>query len=82
MADLTERTTKLTEKTSHLTEKTTHDSATIKWLTFLTLIYLPASFVAVSLQKSFLTITTNLIDTVWDESLRLRPANKENRHCQ
>jgi len=31
-----------------LTEKTTRDADAVKWLTFLTLIYLPASFVAVS----------------------------------
>jgi hypothetical protein len=31
-----------------LTEKATRDADAVKWLTFLTLIYLPASFVAVS----------------------------------
>ena len=31
-----------------LTEKTTHDTTAVKWITYLTLVYLPGSFVAVS----------------------------------
>lgn len=31
-----------------LTEKATRDTDVVKWITFLTLVYLPASFVSVS----------------------------------
>ena len=37
---------------SQLAEKTTKDTTAVKWITYLTLFYLPGSFVAVSLEKS------------------------------
>lgn len=36
---------------SQLAEKTTNDTTAVKWITYLTLFYLPGSFVAVSLGK-------------------------------
>ena len=36
---------------SQLAEKTTKDTTAVKWITYLTLFYLPGSFVAVSVKK-------------------------------
>lgn len=48
---------------SQLAEKTTNDTTAVKWITYLTLVYLPGSFVAVSLGKShaLADLPTNLI---------------------
>lgn len=45
-ADINNHVSQLTEKTSELAEKTTHDTTAVKWITYLTLVYLPGSFVA------------------------------------
>lgn len=50
-ADINKHVSQLTEKTSELAEKTTHDTTAVKWITYLTLVYLPGSFVAVSLEN-------------------------------
>ena len=41
-------TANMDEHVSHLAERSTYDTTAVKWITFLTLIYLPGSFVAVS----------------------------------
>ena len=48
-ADINDHVSRLTEKTTTLAEKTTKDTTAVKWITYLTLVYLPGSFVAVSL---------------------------------
>lgn len=41
---------------SQLAEKTTNDTTAVKWITYLTLVYLPGSFVAVSPRRSLASI--------------------------
>lgn len=46
---------KINDHISELAEETTDHSATVTWITLLTLFYLPRSFVSVSHQVLFLT---------------------------
>lgn len=49
MEILTRKTNSLIEKTADLAEKSTMDNTMIKWITIVSLLYLPGSFVTVSL---------------------------------
>lgn len=52
-----------------LTEKSAKDADAVKWLTFLTLIYLPASFVAVSRFTMSENIFENYIELTTEHRL-------------
>ena len=54
------KTNNLTEKTTLLTEKSGRDSLTIKWITTISLLYLPGSFVAVSNLTSLCSAKTEI----------------------
>ena len=69
---------------SQLAEATNHDTTAVKWLTYLSLAYLPASFVAVS--EPFLHLMTEFrilmrsSDFVWDESFLVQPTETQSDH--
>ena len=64
----------MTETMKNLTQHSVDDSATVRIITYVSAIYLPASFVAVSFVKIDLPakLTKPHLVPVWNELLRLR----------
>jgi hypothetical protein len=68
----------------HLTRDNVDDSATVRVVTLVTLIYLPASFVAVCLHLKFNLegLLTRILDHLWDESLRFQRPDGDDQNRQ
>lgn len=67
----------------NLTEKTVSDSTTVKWITLLSLIYLPGSFVGVGVEGwQYSTFSNAEADSIWNESLPIRSKYKEAYNCR
>ena len=63
----------------NLSQKMTHDTTTVKWITCLTLVYLPGSFVAVSAATGILLWHFDhlcYLVIIWDESICVQPKHE------
>lgn len=83
MEVLTRKTSSLTEKTADLAEKSTTDNTVIKWITIVSLFYLPGSFVTVSgSSPPSLRLSLTTAEPVWNELLCIQSTDEEDRNCK
>lgn len=72
----------MTEIMKNLTQHSVDDSTTVRIITYVSAIYLPASFVAVSIIKTTLSsveLTIPQLVSIWNELLHLRREFTKNR---
>lgn len=69
MEVLTRKTNSLTEKTADLAEKSTMDNTVIKWITLVSLFYLPGSFVTSLFGMNFFTFNQETMRIVVAEDI-------------